>query len=146
MHIRKQIRDKIKTMVTGLSLTNTNVFYDATYNIDSSKLPCIVVQTKDERIEKTTFGRPSIQNRILNISIYGVFQVNEDYQDKLDEILLEIENRVYLNSNLDGLVTRIEITQIETDVREETQKPTAIIEIGLVVEYRVKENDLENSL
>lgn len=145
-HIRKQIRDKIKDLVSGLTLTQNKVFYDIVYNLDSSKLPAIVVQTKDERIEKTTFGRPSIQNRVLNVSLFCVVQTNENYQDVLDSILLEIEHKIYNNLTLDNLVTRIEIDQIETDTTDTLQKTTAIMEINLVVEYRAKENNLEISI
>ena len=72
-HLRRQIRERIVTDVTGLSTTGSNVFEGRVYPIEESKLPCLLVYDAEESIEVQTLspaGSRSVQ-ATLNITIEG---------------------------------------------------------------------------
>ena len=47
-HARKQIRDQLKTTLTGLTTTGSNVFNSRVYDHDA--LPCISIYTLSEEL------------------------------------------------------------------------------------------------
>jgi len=72
-HLRRQIRERIVSDVTGLSTTGSNVFEGRVFPIEESKLPCLLVYDSEESIEVQTLapaGSRSIQ-ATLNVVIEG---------------------------------------------------------------------------
>ena len=57
-HVRKQIREAVKTKVTGLTTTGNNVFETRIYNLKPSNLPAIIVSTPDETSFVGSFPTP----------------------------------------------------------------------------------------
>lgn len=145
-HIRKTIRDEIKTILTGLPTTGTKVFSDYVYSISESSLPCICVVTRGEIPNRETIGKPAIQQRTLEMAIYGLVKMNNTYQDVLDQIGYEVEMAIYNNITLNGLVKDLSITSIDTSVDDEFDKPTGFINMKLQVTYRTRENNLAVSI
>ena len=72
-HLRRQIRERIVSDVTGLSTTGSNVFEGRVYPVEESKLPCLLVYDSEEEIEMQTLtpaGSRSVQ-ATLNVVIEG---------------------------------------------------------------------------
>ena len=72
-HLRRQIRERIVSDVTGLSTTGSNVFEGRVYPVEESKLPCLLIYDSEESIEAQTLspaGSRSMQ-ATLNVVIEG---------------------------------------------------------------------------
>ena len=139
-HSRKQIRDAIKTVLTGLATTSNNIFYDYVYAIN--KLPALVVFTRAETIENKTIGKPRVQERTLQIDITGIVKTNTNYQDTVDKITEEVETAIYNSSNLSGLVKFINLLNIETEYNDDLEQPLGSVKLSYSVTYIVRENDV----
>jgi hypothetical protein len=140
-HARKQIRDALKTILTGLTTTQNNVYYDYIYSID--KTPSLVVFTKGEDISNTIIGKPKLKERRLIINIVGLVKIGETYQDICDSIALEVEESIYNSNNLSGLAKIINLLSISTEFNDELEKPLGSINLEYEIIYRTKENDVE---
>ena len=64
-HVRKQIRDAIVTLVTGLTTTGSNVFAGRTYALQDSELPALRVYTGDEDLTIAALGVNRTSGRAL---------------------------------------------------------------------------------
>ena len=53
-HIRKTIRENVKTAITGLSTTGTSVYETRYFPLQTGNLPALIVYTLDETIEEET--------------------------------------------------------------------------------------------
>ena len=49
-HLRRQIRERVGTTLTGLSTTGSNVFQSRVYPIESAGLPGIFIYTQNEGV------------------------------------------------------------------------------------------------
>lgn len=148
MHIRTQIRNKLKEILNNLNTTQQNLFFDINNALSKNKLPCIVIQTGDEEINNKTIGYPALQERILNINIYAVVKTNEDTQDKLDIILNEVEYVLnsQINKKLNNLITSSNQTQLNFDLNGELDEDVGILQITYQFTYRCYENNTEVSI
>ena len=52
-HLRRQIRERAATTLTGLATTGSNVFQSRFYPMESAGLPGLCIYTKDETAEIT---------------------------------------------------------------------------------------------
>ena len=50
-HLRRQIRERVATMLTGLSSTGSNVFQSHVYPLETADFPALCVYTQEEEIE-----------------------------------------------------------------------------------------------
>jgi len=142
-HARKIIRDELKTILTGLTTTGTNIFFDTIYNIKNDQVPALLIFTKNETVENKTIGQPRIEDRILYIDIIGLVKTTIDYQDTCDQIALEVENAINSSLNLNGKAKYIILNDIDTEYNDDLEKPLGSIKLGYSVMYRVNTNNLE---
>ena len=72
-HLRRQIRERIVSDVTGLSTTGSNVFEGRVYPVEESKLPCLLVYDSEESIEVQTLSPAGSRSMMatLNVVIEG---------------------------------------------------------------------------
>jgi hypothetical protein len=145
-HIRKTIRDEVKNILLNLPTTGTRVYSDYVYSISDKNLPCLVVVTKGEIPNRETIGKPAIQSRQLEMSVYGLVKVNDTYQDMLDQIGYEVETAIYNNITLGGKVKDILVVAIDSSVDDEFEKPTGFINLKIQINYRLRENDFSISV
>jgi hypothetical protein len=75
-HLRRQIRERIMTDVTGLSTTGSNVFEGRVYPVEESKLPCLLVYDSEEEIDAVTLSPAGTRTMlaILTVTIEGYAQ------------------------------------------------------------------------
>lgn len=148
MHIRKQIRDKIKELLIGLSITKDNIFFDLLSPINKNKLPALVLSTENETINNITVGYPALQERVLTLNIHGVIKTNYDLQDNLDEILSNVESilNLQINKKLDDLVTKVNQVEVNTDLNGELDESVGVIQIVYQITYRCYENNTSISI
>jgi len=67
-HLRKQIRDNVVTVLTGLSTTGSRVYASRVYPMAAANLPGLCVYTKSESVEILTMTPPRSQLRTLSLA------------------------------------------------------------------------------
>ena len=83
-HIRKTIRENVGTTVTGLSTTGSSVYQSRVFPINASKLPALLVFTKDEEIVETSLKSPRTQHRQLQVIIEAHIKGTADIDDTIE--------------------------------------------------------------
>ena len=66
-HLRRQIRERAATTLTGLTTTGSNVFQSRYYSMESVGLPGLCIYTKDEEAEISIMGATRTVRRELNL-------------------------------------------------------------------------------
>ena len=99
-HIRKQIRDALIVLVTGLTTTGTRVFAFRRHRMQPANLPGLLVYFDGERasVEGTKTGGARLLQRSALYLIQGVVSDSATLEDDLDT-LVENWTRV-LSENL----------------------------------------------
>lgn len=137
-HVRKQLRDQIAVLVTGLVTYAVNVYKNRRYPVDSSELPCLIVQTGDEEIELLTMDYPAQQLRREQLIITVIAETTTGLDDMLDEICKDIE------VVLAGSVTVAKNFKLESTSGIEPNvvgdKPVGVVDMRFVGEVYTLEN------
>ena len=91
-HARKQVRDAVIALVTGLTTTTTNVFNNRLYDFKEADLPCLNVLDlpDDESVELSEMSGKTNQ-RMLSLRIEGRAKATANLDDTLDLIASEVE-------------------------------------------------------
>lgn len=142
MYIRKQIRDKIKSMLETSTLVQGRVFYDYLNSIPEAKMPCIVVSTGNETITRISLGSPAINESVLEVSVVGVIIPKSTYQDTLDALALNIHTILNNDIKLGGLVRSALITNISQEIDDDRDTPIAYVTFTIQITYRTVDNNL----
>jgi len=140
-HNRKDIRDNIKTTITGLTTTGNNVFQSRVYPMQSSKLPGILIYNKSESIEYQTVNKPRTQMRTCEFDIEVLVKGIANYDDTLDQICLEIEEALYTDLTRGGNAKDTSITGFNADFDGSGDQPVAVCTLTVEVMYQVRENN-----
>ena len=102
-HIRKQIRDRLETILTsGVSLVQRRVFGSRIYPLTAPQLPAIAVYTASESSNLQTMGLRT-QMRDLSVSIDVYVIVNDKFDDDIDALCVQIEQAIAADYTLNGL-------------------------------------------
>lgn len=115
-HVRRQLRDQIAGVITGLTTTGSKVFKSRAYPIQETDLPCLLVKTENERIEYLTVNPPAQQERDITVTIDAIVRANSSLDDTLDKICKEveiaIENASTISSNIQLAGTNIDTSVV----------------------------------
>jgi len=141
-HVRKQIRDAVVVLVTGLTTTTTNVFPSRVHPIQDSEVPGLLVYTKDESSGPQTMTHPRSIERNLELVIEGVAKSNTALDDTLDTIVKEVETAIAADTTIGGLVKDATLSLIETGLTGDAQNPLGNARMTFAVEYYIKENNV----
>ena len=90
-HLRRQIRERAATTLTGLTTTGSNVFQSRVYPMESAGLPGLCIYTTDEAIEIQSMGGTRNVSRDLTLIVEGYATDSANVDDTLDQIGKEIE-------------------------------------------------------
>lgn len=104
-HARKQIRDAVKTALTGLTTTGANVFSGRVAPLRDSEMPGLAVYVNgDEAIEGAYVGGQTVDHA-ATLRIEGQCNGGSDAAlDTLDLIAKEVEVAVFANADFSGLL------------------------------------------
>lgn len=141
-HLRKQIREAIAAAVTGLTTTSTRVYQSRVYAIDSANLPCLAVYTTSEVSDIDSINTPRGLMRTCSINVEGRCRAPSDIDDTMDAICKEVEVALG-TSTLSGLVQDLRLASTTLDLARDAEKPTGIVTMTWIAEYRTSENDPE---
>jgi len=145
-HVRKSIRDNIKTTLTGLATTRSNVFQSRVYPMHSSKLPGILIYNKSEETSYETVSTPRMQNRTADYQVEVYVKGTANYDDTLDQICLEIEEALYEDLTRGDNASDTRITSFYADFDGGGDQPVAVATLTVEVTYQVRENNPDVSI
>jgi hypothetical protein len=141
-HIRKQVRNAVKSDLTGLAITGANVFAGRLSPIGEGEMPCLNLFVLDESSDWDAAGTIA---RVGDLVVEGRAQGEDDLLDTLDDIASEVETAIYAETPaLSGLLQNIGTprTQIEiVDGQQGARRRTGVIRILFPATYRSVSTD-----
>ena len=144
-HLRQSIRERIATVVTGLTTTGSNVFQSRVYPIEDSKLPCLLVYTTSEDSEVTEMASPLPMTRSLNVIVQGVVGATTP-DDTLDLISKEVEVALAGDVTINSLANNSFLSSTEIEFNADGAKPIGTVILNYIVEYRSLDNNPESAI
>lgn len=148
-HVRRQIRDAAKALLTGLATTGARVFTSRVYPIQDSELPALVISTNDEQIDVASIGAQPLLDRLLQLQVRALAKANSALDDTLDACIKEVEialNASVSANTLSGLAKRITISSIYIDMSGEGEKPIGQAVMNFNVYYKTQANTPDVSI
>jgi len=141
-HLRRQIRERIVSDVTGLSTTGSNVFQSRAYPIEESKLPCLLVFDSEESVEIRSMGAIRGITSELTVNIEGYCQGGdgETVMDTLAAIQKEVQIAMQADIDINSLARDSYLTSADASVNAEATKPTGSVRMTYLVIYQYMEN------
>jgi hypothetical protein len=141
-HLRRQIRERIVTDVTGLSTTGSNVFESRVYPIEESKLPCILVYDADEELTIDSSGSPREIASDLTVTIEGYAQggSGKTVMRTLNAIQKEIQIALSGDIRVNNLARDSYLVSADASMNAEATKPTGTVRLSYLVIYQFKED------
>lgn len=148
-HVRRQIRDAAVVLLTGLSITGSRVYKSRVQRLESTDLPCLLVNTDSEQIEAQTIVLNAVLERQLNLSVRILVQNSTTFDDVVDAIIKDIEIAINASSaskTLNGLAENIEMKNIEVSVDATGEQPIAEVTLTFLVTYYTLANAPDSSI
>ena len=141
-HLRRQIRERIATDVTGLSTTGSNVFQSRAYPIEESKLPCLLVFDSEESVEIRSMGAVRGITSELTVNIEGYCQGGDGatVMNTLAAIQKEVQVAMQADIDINSLARDSYLTSADASVSAEATKPTGSVRMTYLVTYQYMEN------
>jgi hypothetical protein len=134
-HARKQIRDHIITLLTGLTTTGSNVFVSRVYPLNKADLPGLLIYTIEEQSEPGAMG--GTLDRVLSLAIDGVVKATGGaIDDTLDQIAEEVEAAITADTRLNDLALFVYLASTEIEFDGQAEQPTGIITMNFSIQYR----------
>ena len=144
-HLRQSIRERIGTLVTGLSTTGSNVFQSRVYPVEDGSLPCLLVYTTSEESEVTEIASPRPMTRFLNVIVQGVVGATTP-DDTLDDISKEVEVALAGEVSINNLANNSFLSSTTIEFNSDGAKPIGTVMLNYVVEYRNLDNNPESAI
>ena len=144
-HLRQSIRERIGTLVTGLSTTGSNVFQSRVYPVEDGSLPCLLVYTTSEESEVTEIASPRPMTRFLNVIVQGVVGATMP-DDTLDDISKEVEVALAGDVTINSLANNSFLSSTTIEFTAEGAKPIGTVRLNYIVEYRNLDNNPESAI
>jgi hypothetical protein len=138
-HVRQQIRDQLKTTLTGLTTTGSNVFDSRVYDHDA--LPSLAIYTLSEELGEESANK---QMRILNIVVEARAKANTNLDNTLDLIGSEVEAAIFASGDttLNGKCKDIDFEGVDIELSGDAEKPVGLMIMRFVALYRVDKSDV----
>ena len=142
-HLRQQIRERVATTLTGLTTTGSNVFQSRVYPIENTKLPCLLIYTREESSEPLDMSPPRTIEKRLSLVVEGYVKANSNYDDTIDTITKEVEVAMYGDRLINNLAKDSFLVSTEIDFNGEGDNPLAILVMTFEIPYHHTEGTLE---
>ena len=137
-HLRRQIRERVATMLTGLSTTGSNVFQSHVYPLENSDLPALCIYTQDEEIEVGAMGDPRVCHSTMTLIVDGYAQTSSNLDDQLDQIGKEVQVAMTGDLDINNLVKDSYLSSVDISYSGEGTSPIGIIRHNYSVLYRIR--------
>ena len=139
-HLRRQIRERAATTLTGLTTTGSNVFQSRVYPMESAGLPGLCIYTTDEAIEMQSMGGTRNVSRDLTLIVEGYATDSANVDDTLDQIGKEIEIAMSGDITLNDLAQDSYLSSVEITLSGDGSTGIGKITHSYTVVYQNAEN------
>jgi hypothetical protein len=139
-HLRRQIRERAATTLTGLTTTGSNVFQSRVYPMESAGLPGLCIYTTDEAIEIQSMGETRNLSRDLTLIVEGYVTDSANVDDTLDQIGKEIEIAMSGDITLNDLAQDSYLSSVEITLSGDGSTGIGKITHSYTVVYQNAEN------
>lgn len=149
MHVRTQIRNALKTLLTGLPLTGTNVFTSRVTDYNrATELPAINIVINEEEFDRAddsaSIGHNSqIRDIVIEIQCRAAAVGIDNIDDDLDALALAVEIAVAGDNNLSGLLFYNSYTGTTLEIEDEAETATGLVTVSYGAQYVVDASDPE---
>jgi len=123
-HVRRQIRDAVKTLLTGLTTTGSNVYSSRVWPMRSAVMPGLIIYTAEEESELGSIGT---LDRVVALAVEGYVNETSSLDDTLDQICSEVETAMAADVMIGGLAKNSLITQTEIRLDGEGKKTVGVV-------------------
>jgi hypothetical protein len=142
-HLRQQIRERVATTLTGLTTTGSNVFQSRVYPLENTKLPCLLIYTREESSEPLDMGPPRTIEKRLSLVVEGYVKANSNYDDTIDTITKEVETALYGDRLINNLAKDSFLVTTDISFNGEGDNPLGIVVMTFEIPYHHTEGSLE---
>ena len=145
-HLRRQIRERAATTLTGLTTTGSNVFQSRVYPMESAGLPGLCIYTTDEAIELQSMGATRHVSRDLTLIVEGYATASANVDDTLGQIGKEIEVAMSGDITLNDLAQDSYLSSVEITLSGDGSTGIGKITHSYIVVYQNAENAPNSAL
>jgi hypothetical protein len=138
-HLHKQIRDAVKTLLTGLTTTGVRVYANRLQPMADANLPGLRVFMDNEEVQGETVHQPQLQERTLTLSVECCAKAATALDDTLDQISKEVETALAAGITISGKVLPVYYTGMQFD-DEQSDKPVGVKRLRFSVEFLAMNN------
>ena len=139
-HLRRQIRERAATTLTGLTTTGSNVFQSRVYPMESAGLPGLCIYTTEETVEMQSMGATRHVSRDLTLIVEGYATDSANVDDTLDQIGKEIEVAMSGDITLNDLAQDSYLSSVEITLSGDGTTGIGKITHSYTVVYQNAEN------
>ena len=139
-HLRRQIRERVATTLTGLSTTGSNVFQSRIYPMESAGLPGLCVYTQEESVGIQSMGGTRNVSRDLTLIIEGYASASSNIDDTMDAIGKEVEVAMSGDITLNDLAQDSYLSSVEITLSGDGSTGIGKITHSSTVVYQNAEN------
>ena len=139
-HLRRQIRERAATTLTGLTTTGSNVFQSRVYPMESAGLPGLCIYTTEETVEMQSMGATRHVSRDLTLIVEGYATDSANVDDTLDQIGKEIEIAMSGDITLNDLAQDSYLSSVEITLSGDGSTGIGKITHSYTVVYQNAEN------
>ena len=145
-HLRRQIRERAATTLTGLTTTGSNVFQSRVYPMESAGLPGLCIYTTEETVEMQSMGGTRHVSRDLTLIVEGYATDSANVDDTLDQIGKEIEVAMSGDITLNDLAQDSYLSSVEITLSGDGSTGIGKITHSYLVVYQNAENAPDSAL
>jgi hypothetical protein len=139
-HLRRQIRERAATTLTGLTTTGSNVFQSRVYPMESAGLPGLCIYTTEETVEMQSMGATRNFSRDLTMIVEGYATASANVDDTLDQIGKEVEIAMSGDITLNDLAQDSYLSSVEITLSGDGSTGIGKITHSYTVVYQNAEN------
>ena len=139
-HLRRQIRERVATTLTGLSTTGSNVFQSRIYPMESAGLPGLCVYTQEESVGIQSMGGTRNVSRDLTLIIEGYASASSKIDDTMDAIGKEVEVAMAGDIEINNLAQDSYLSGVEITLSGDGNTGIGKIAHSYTVVYQNAEN------
>ena len=142
-HKRQSIRERVASTLTGLTTTGSNVFQSRVYPIENTKLPCLLIYTREETSEPLVMNPPRTIEKVLSLVVEGYVKANTNFDDTIDTICEEVEEALFTDRLINDLALDSFLVNTDISYNGEGDNPLGIVVMTFQITYHHTEGTLE---
>ena len=141
-HKRQSIRERVASTLTGLTTTGSNVFQSRVYPIENTKLPCLLIYTREETSEPLVMNPPRTIEKVLSLVVEGYVKANTNFDDTIDTICEEVEEALFTDRLINDLALDSFLVNTEISYNGDGDNPLGIVVMTFQITYHHTEGSI----